>query len=547
MSGARVTPADSPGSAPAEQVPARRAIVGGIVAALVLLGVVVSPAAAAAPDRATLADMDRVIEDGMARSGIPGFAVAVVADGEVVHVRGFGEAGSGRPVTGQTPFVLGSTAKSFTALAAMQLVDAGRLDLDAPVRRYVPELRLADQAAADRITVRQLLRQTSGLPETAGGPITRSAADGSALDAVRELRDTGLAAAPGEEFAYANANFVLAGLVIERASGERYGDYVRRHILTPLGMRHSYVALDAAREAGLATGHRYWFGVATEHGPTFRSGIQAAGYLISSADDMGRYLAMYLNDGVGADGQRIVSSHGLRTMLAPGRPGTLGPWADHADARYAMGWYSGGPWSEPTLLHPGRAPDSSALIALFPRRNLAIVTLANAANQLSVPGYPASVDRVERNAVDALLGERVDTGTSLRAFYLYLDLVALALLVAAAWPLLRAARALRSRTRPRRRRRAIAGIAARVAAGLLLIALPAVTLGWQTAFLWQPDLATLLVVLGAILLLTAALRLLLLLQRPARAREPAIAAVPATPDPPGPLRARADDVAPGSD
>ena len=140
------------------------------VASLLLVAVIASPAAAAPPDRATLARMDRVIHEGMERSGMPGFAVAVVSGNDVVHARGFGDAGEGRRVTPQTPFLLGSTSKSFTALAAMQLVDAGRLDLDAPARRYVPEFRLADQRAADRITVRQVLQQTTGLPATAGGP-----------------------------------------------------------------------------------------------------------------------------------------------------------------------------------------------------------------------------------------------------------------------------------------------------------------------------------------------------------------------------------------
>ena len=487
----------------------------GAVASLLLVSVIASPAAAATPpDRATLARMDGVIRDGMEGSGVPGFAVAVVSGNDVVHARGFGDAGEGRLATSQTPFLLGSTSKSFTALAAMQLVDAGRLDLDAPARQYVPEFQLADQRAADRITVRQALQQTTGMPATAGGAIVRSAADGTALEALRELQDTTLVTRPGAAFAYSNGNYVLAGLIIERASGEPYAQYVQRHIFTPLGMRHSYVALDAAKRAGLATGHRYWFGLATAHGPTFRAGIQSAGYLMSSAQDMGRYLAMYLNHGVSANGDRIVSQRGLETMLAPGRPGKLGAWSDHADARYAMGWYVGGPWSEPAQLHPGRAPDSSAMIVMFPRRDLAVVTLTNAANDLTLPGYPASVDRVERNAVDALIGDRVDTGTSLHRYYLYVDLIALALLAAAAWPVVRAARALRARRRPRHRWLAIAGVVTRAAGGVLLVALPALAFGWRASFLWQPDVFTLIVLLGTLLLITAALRLARLL-RPA--------------------------------
>ena len=115
----------------------------GVLASLLLLSVTMSPATAASPpDGAALARMDGVISDGMDGSGVPGFAVAVVSGNDLVHARGFGDAGDGRRATAQTPFLLGSTSKSFTALAAMQLVDAGRLDLGAPARRYVPSSSL---------------------------------------------------------------------------------------------------------------------------------------------------------------------------------------------------------------------------------------------------------------------------------------------------------------------------------------------------------------------------------------------------------------------
>ena len=154
-------------------------------------------------------------------------------------------------------------------------------------------------------------------------------------------------------------------------------------------------------------------------------------------------------------------------------------------------------------------------MVMFPRRDLAVVTLTNAANELSLPGYPASVDRVERNAVDALIGDPIDTGTSLHRFYLYFDLIALALLAAAAWPVVRAVRALR--TRPRRRWLAIAGVVARAGGGVLLVALPALAFGWRASFLWQPDVFTLIGLIGALLLVTAALRLARLVRRSPRA------------------------------
>jgi CubicO group peptidase (beta-lactamase class C family) len=224
----------------------------------------------------------------------------------------------------------------------MQLVDEGVVDLDAPVRRHIPELRLANGEATDSITVRHLLQQTSGLPAVAGGPVLASAEDGSTADAVRELVGVELSGAPGTRWQYANANYVLAGLVVERASGLPYPDYLQRRIFQPLGMTGSFAAIEPARDAGLARGHRFWFGLPVASGPVFRPGLLAAGYLISTTEDLGRYLRMYLQNGLAADGARIVSAQRLQTMLAPGPDAQLGPWADGPPTRYAMGWFATG-------------------------------------------------------------------------------------------------------------------------------------------------------------------------------------------------------------
>src|SRR5690606_38535877 len=104
----------------------------------------------------------------MRAAGVPGAAVAVVRGGRTVHVRGFGEATPGVPVTPQTAFQLASVSKSFTALAVMQLVEDGKVDLDAPVRAYLPWFRLADEGAAAAVTVRHLLSHTSGLSTRSG-------------------------------------------------------------------------------------------------------------------------------------------------------------------------------------------------------------------------------------------------------------------------------------------------------------------------------------------------------------------------------------------
>jgi CubicO group peptidase (beta-lactamase class C family) len=449
-----------------------------------------------------------VFAEQLEASGVPGGAFAVVTE-EGVEAAGVGTAGDGDATAG-TQFVVGSTTKSFTALAVMQLVDSGDVDLDASVRDYVPELTLAGGEPVDTITVRHLLQQTSGLDDVAGGPLLASAGDGTPLEAVAELEDAGLVSPPGQVWRYANINFVLAGLVVERASGMRYADYLEQRIFTPLGM------LDTTADVGVANatpGHRFWFGMPVESGPTVRQAVMAAGYLVSTADDLGRYLAMYLAGGLAADGTRVVSATGLETLLTPGPEAQLGPWAEGSTARYAMGWFVGGPWAADAVFHPGNSPDSSAMLTLFPDDDTAVATVVNAGHELPVPGNPALTDRIARNTVHAALGEPVPGAPTLTTLYLVFDLVSLLLIVLAGVGVARAVMAWRRGLRPTHPALAAMGVVLRIVGVALLVLAPTWSTGWASAWTWAPDLA--LVIACVALLLTAAttLRLGLLLRR----------------------------------
>ena len=146
--------------------------------------------AAGGPDFAAI---DAYIEQELKRSGLPGMALAIVKDGQVVHVRGFGRAHpNGDPVTPETPFLIGSLTKSFTALAVMQLAEAGLLELDAPVRRYLPEVAL------EGITLRHLLAHTSGIPTAAGLPMMTGDGTGSIDELVGSFASVEAAATAGE-------------------------------------------------------------------------------------------------------------------------------------------------------------------------------------------------------------------------------------------------------------------------------------------------------------------------------------------------------------
>ncbi|MBK9966444.1 MAG: beta-lactamase family protein [Holophagales bacterium] len=166
----------------------------------------------------------------------------------MVHRRGFGELDESRPV------IIGSLSKAITATAVLQLVDGGKVELDAPMQRYLGETRFADPAAA-AITVRQLLNQSSGLPTEAARGAGRDATLAEHVDALREVR---LVAVPGERHIYSSPNYQILGRIVELVSGQPFGRFVETRIFSPLGMTASGV--DAAAVPRLAPGHNLWWG-----------------------------------------------------------------------------------------------------------------------------------------------------------------------------------------------------------------------------------------------------------------------------------------------
>lgn len=226
----------------------RRTIIQGLVygiLALPALSFTALPGAAA--PRAAPADfaaIDRYVEQEMQATHLPGLALGIVQGDQIVHLKGFGVADpSGRPVTPQTPFLIASTSKSFTALAIMQLVEAGKVDLDTPVQHHLPWFRVADAEASARITVRHLLNQTSGLPTIAGQAYTdrRDTSDSALENEVRALSKVAPTQPPGTIYQYCNLNYTILGLIVQTVAGETYEQYMQEHVLAPLRMTNSFM------------------------------------------------------------------------------------------------------------------------------------------------------------------------------------------------------------------------------------------------------------------------------------------------------------------
>ena len=259
----------------------------------------------------------------------------------------------------------------------MQLVEAGKVELDAPVQRYLPWFCVADPQASAQMTVRHLLNQTSGLPTSLGlASLSDLEEQTEATEKqVRSLATLKLRRKVGEKFEYSNTNYNVLGLIVEAASGEAYAEYIQKHIFDPLEMRHSYTSKAAAQQDGLAVGHRYWFGFPVAAGELrVPPGSLPSGQLICSAEDMAHYLIAQLNGGR-YKGRQLLSEAGIQAMH---RGAAEIKEMGMALGSYGMGWIDQEAGRSRIVSHSGIVPDFGAFMALVPDQRKGIVLLFNA-------------------------------------------------------------------------------------------------------------------------------------------------------------------------
>jgi len=328
-----------------------------------LLAVLALGLTVALPSAAVGGSRDDLVDREMPASGVPGLAYAVVVDGEITSVgaRGVVELGRDTEVTPDTPFAIGSISKSFTALAVMQLVEAGNVDLDTEVSQYLEGF---SGLPAGAITIRQLLSHTSGFSTLQGNESHTDVTSGEDELARRvgDLADVTPAYRPDERWEYSNTNYQILGRLIEVVSGQEYQAYVTANILEPVGMEHSFVA-DGEIHESMATGHRPWF---TTKRPLAENrtdrGTAPQGGIIASAGDLALYMQMMMN---GEDD--VLSAEGKALMMRPAS--AISPF-------YGFGWYLDS--GNMTVWHSGLVPGFESLVTLVPSEREGVVVLVNA-------------------------------------------------------------------------------------------------------------------------------------------------------------------------
>ena len=342
-----------------------------------------------------------IIETNRETQGIPGLAVAIVKEGEILAAEGFGfrNVEQKLPMTAQTVFPLCSLSKSFTGVAIMQLVEAGQLALDEPVVSYLPDFRIADAEATRKITPRMLLSHQSGLGRT--GHQDRMFKEekspySSRADLVKQLSEVMSQTQPNVTWSYCNEGYAILGLLVDTISGMSLEEYFQTRIFDVVGMKQSYVRFAQWREAENRS-HTY-----QKHGDNYQETnlpkeyniYLASGGICSTVSDMARYQIATLD----YTHSPLLSPGFLDQMHTISRPYGDTGWG------YGLGWMVAWSGDRKICEHGGRLAGVSTHSLMVPAAKLGVVVLSN------LGGAP--VRKLALQLAESILGQELFPPTS---------------------------------------------------------------------------------------------------------------------------------------
>jgi CubicO group peptidase (beta-lactamase class C family) len=316
------------------------------------------------------AALRELVPAAMKRHRVPGVAVGIFADGRE-FTAGFGVTNIRHPleVNEHTLFQIGSTTKTFTATLAMRLVEAGSLDLDAPVRRYLPGFRMKDPEVTERVTMRHLLTHTGGwegdyFDDTGAG-------DDAHKIYVERMAELPQLTPLGDVWSYNNAAFSLAGRVIEALTGSTYEATLTEQVLKPLGLKRSFIFPTCVMTHRFAVGHATTeqYEIVLQPWHVNRSSNPAGG-IASTVTDQLRYARFHMGDGSIGEGAPVISTESVRRMQAEIRPAQL-------DTKIGLAWWLDDAGGVRFVAHGGETLGQISTFVMAPSRGFAITVLTN--------------------------------------------------------------------------------------------------------------------------------------------------------------------------
>jgi CubicO group peptidase (beta-lactamase class C family) len=316
-----------------------------------------------------------LIQDFLRKQEIPGFAIALIDDGKVVYEKGFGVLSlkNADATTPRSLFHMASITKPFVATAVMQLVEKGKIRLDAPITEYLPYFEMADPRAKT-ITIQQLLTHTSGMPDVDDYEWDKPQYDDGALERhVRTLKDRQLLFAPGDRFQYSNNGFEILGDVVAKASGMTFEQYCEKNILEPLGMTDSTMLVQETDPALMTWGHEL-----DGHGKPFASAVYPynrkhtpSSNLHSNVRDMSKWAIANLDGGKG------ILTPGTHEQMWTAQREIESDGPDVRRQAIGLSWFLGKHRGHRMVSHGGGDTGYITDLVLIPEGRKAVVWMAN--------------------------------------------------------------------------------------------------------------------------------------------------------------------------
>ncbi len=340
--------------------------------------------------------LSEFVETTATEFGIPGVAVGAWVNGREVHAcHGVTSIENPLPVDPDTLFGLGSVSKTFTATAMMRLVADGRVELDAPVRRYVPELRLADEQTAAQVTVLTLLNHTSGLDW--GLVFDTGEGDDALARYVEHLPELELIAPPGVRTSYSQGGYNLAGRIVEKVTDQTFERAVASLVFEPVGLSHSFYLHEEVMTRRFAVGHNRRDDGELSIARLRRRprGDNPGGGLASSVSDLLGWARFHLGDGHAESGERVLPANVVHQMQQP----TAALRGSNMGHSVGICWFLRDVDGVPTIGHGGSTNGQFAELLLAPEQSFAVVSLSNAGPD----GIPCN-QQIVRWALQSYLG-----------------------------------------------------------------------------------------------------------------------------------------------
>ena len=376
----------------------RNILVSAAVTFLLLVAALNAQIQANTPPRADYAPLantlESLIHQEMADKNLPAFSIALVDRNEVVWAQGFGyqDPEHKTPATAHTIYRVGSVSKLFTDIGIMQMVEAGKINLDTPVSQYIPDFH-PQNPFPNQITLRELMSHRSGLLREPPVGNYFDPTEPTLEATVRSMNSTGLVYDPGTHLKYSNAGLAVVGYTLQKLNHKSFPDYLKQAVLAPLGMHESSFAPEPELTRNLAKAYMWSYDGLKFPAPTFELGLAPAGCMYSSVTDLAQFLMMLFNGGRGPNAQ-VLQRETLEQMWTPqfAKPGQkkgygLGFAVSELDGHRMIG-------------HGGAIYGFATEVVGLPEEKLGVVTVTtmDAAN--------AVVNAVSRQALELMLALR---------------------------------------------------------------------------------------------------------------------------------------------